>query len=148
MNVLRTPALKPVEILQDAGYTFMPVFRTNRLVGFRNEDWRKIKNKIQELDNALDGATPEQQLLNKCYMDGEETFWTACFTINEVNDVPGYDRMEIYSYKHFMQVVNSCTVCSAIETEAEIIYDSDILSDNHKESDFFNLKNVGDIYYE
>lgn len=146
MKVLRTPALKPVEILQDAGYTFMPVFRSNKLIGFSNEDWAKIDAKIKELDAALKKLTPEQQLMHKYYLDGEEAFWTACYTINPIEY--NYDRLEINSYKYFMQVANSCCICPAIETDAEILYMSDELMDNHNESDFFDLKNIGDIDYE
>lgn len=148
MKVLKTQALKPVEILQDAGYIFMPVYNSNKLIGLKNVDWEKVKNKIQELDNALDGAAPEQKLMNKYYLNGEETFWTACFTYRELNDVPGCDRMEIYNIKHFKQVLNSCIACSIIETEAYLMYMSDELMDNRDESDFFDLKNIGDVEYE
>ena len=148
MKVLKTQALKPVEILQDAGYIFMPVCNSNKLIGLKNVDWEKVKNKIQELDNALDGAAPEQKLMNKYYLNGEETFWTACFTYRELNDVPGYDRMEIHNIKHFKQVLNSCIACSTVETEAYLMYMSDELMDNRDESDFFDLKNIGDVEYE
>lgn len=148
MKVLKTQALKPVEILQDAGYTFMPVCNSNKLVGMKDSDWVKVKNKIFELDAALSAATPEQQLLNRLYMDGEITFWTACFTMTEVVDAPGYDRMEINSIKQFMHVVNSCVCCPTIETEACIMYMSDELMDNRDDSDFFELKNIGDVCYE
>ena len=142
MKVLETPALKPVKILQDAGYIFMPVCNSNKLIGLTAEQWQTINDKCIELGNAY-GILPEpERLMMQVYLDGEESFWSACYTMHEI--IPGeYDRQEICNLNIFRQVAMSCIGTTGIELDAEIIYHSSKFA-GWKESDIFDLKNIGD----